>query len=308
LIEVIYNNRAWYAEQFLGELQDRCTAIGTTDVMIPGELLPDEPTVDAPAMRSVAPGCMAMQTWDGLYNLDSQGAHLFRVFIDTYTRNFPNDLTEDFEPRKPVSTPAAPSEEFAGTANDPMLQSLAASMEILDHVNIAYNAQLGDVQYYQPSGGIVPGIANGGADPVTQSSRIPWHGGDGNVEGAFNAVGVVDSEFAEDTRIPRLNTPEFVVEDDDGNQSRIAAGLSSDQADGGWKMARGTSWHFGLEFTDNGPKAFGLVSYSQSTDSMSEFFTDQSLRYSEKNYREFSFTEEEIQANLLDQGEITISN
>ena len=73
-------------------------------------------------------------------------------------------------------------------------------------------------------------------------------------------------------------------------------------------MARGTSWHFGLEFTDNGPEAYGLVSYSQSTDAMSPFFSDQSEQYSNKQYRPLFFTEDDIQANLLPQGEIVISN
>ena len=73
-------------------------------------------------------------------------------------------------------------------------------------------------------------------------------------------------------------------------------------------MARGTSFHFGLEFTDNGPVAFGLTSYSQSTDESSPYFIDQSLRYSAKDYRQFWFTESDIEANLLSQGETTITN
>ena len=72
-------------------------------------------------------------------------------------------------------------------------------------------------------------------------------------------------------------------------------------------MARGTSWHFGLEFTDNGPEAYGLVSYSQSTDAMSDYFSDQSMQYSNKESRKLLFTEDEIEANLLPQGETVIS-
>ena len=72
-------------------------------------------------------------------------------------------------------------------------------------------------------------------------------------------------------------------------------------------MARGTSWHFGLEFTDNGPQAYGLVSYSQSTDAMSPYFSDQSQQYSDKDYRQLFFTEAYIQANLVPQGETVIS-
>ena len=82
------------------------------------------------------------------------------------------------------------------------------------------------------------------------------------------------------------------------------AGLSATPGEG-WNMARGTSWHFGLEFTDDGPRGFGLVSYSQSVDPASPFFNDQNLRYSNKDFRQLWFTEADIAANQID--EITIS-
>lgn len=289
LIEVIYNNRAWYAEQFLGELRERCELIGTGPVNLPEG-----------GSRSVDQACDVLASWDGVYNTDSVGAHVFRVFIDNYNDEFDADLTVRFKQSDPVNTPTAPSTANKGTADDVMLQSLAAGLESLDSVGIAYNAKLGDVQYYQPSGGVVPGPAGG--TPVVLSDRIPWHGGDGNIDGAFNAIGVISNAFAEDTVIPRLPVDKI---DDTGGLSSVN-GIENQRA--GWAMERGTSWHFGLEFTDEGPKAFGLVSYSQSSDSMSDFFTDQGQRYSVKDYREFPFTEEEIQANLIDQGEITISN
>lgn len=304
LIGVIWNNRAWFSEQLLSDLLDRCTDIGTGTVNIPPELLPTNPTVTSSGTRVVNDGCAALAGWNGTYDLDSTGAHTFRAFIDVYMRSFPNDLQTKFDPRDPVYTPADPSTDLAGTADDPMLQSLAAGLTVLDEAGIDPAAQLGDVQYFQPTGGVPPGGDPSGV--VTQSSEIPWHGGDGNVDGAFNAVGVVDSVFAEDTIIPRENTPEYLAKDSEGNEVRVAAGLSANDGEG-WKIARGTSWHFGLEFTDNGPEAYGLVSYSQSSDAMSPFFTDQSERYSAKSYRKLLFTETEIMANLLPQGEVTIS-
>ncbi|TGN39849.1 penicillin acylase family protein [Marinobacter confluentis] len=289
LIEVIYNNRSWYAEEFLGELRERCTAIGADLVNLPEG-----------GSRSVEQACDVLANWDGVYDIDSVGAHVFRVFIDNYNEVFDEDLTVRFKPSDPVGTPTAPSTVNKGTADDVMLQSLAVGLDSLDSVGIAYDAELGDVQYFQPSGGVLPGPAGG--SPMVLSPRIPWHGGDGGIDGTFNAIGVVSSAFAEDTVIPRLPVNRI------GNTGGLSNvnGINNQRA--GWPMERGTSWHFGLEFTDEGPKAFGLVSYSQSTDSMSEFFTDQSVRYSMKDYREFPFTEEEIQANLIDQGEINISN
>ncbi|BES70912.1 acylase [Marinobacter nanhaiticus D15-8W] len=299
LIGVIWNNRAWYSEQFLDELLSRCGMIASTPVNVPDELLPAAPDL-AGGTRTVADGCAALTNWNGTYDLDSTGAHTFRAFVDVYMRSFQNHLQTKFDPENPVYTPADPSPVDAGTENDPMLQSLAAGLVVLDAAGIDPAARLGDVQYYQPTGGVPPG-----GDPnavVVQSAPIPWHGGDGNVDGAFNAIGVVDSDFAEDTIIPRENTPEF----NSSEGVRFAAGVSANSGEG-WKIARGTSWHFGLEFTDNGPEAYGLVSYSQSSDAMSPYFTDQSQLYSEKNYRKLLFTESEIMANLLPQGEVTIS-
>ncbi|HEA52036.1 penicillin acylase family protein [Marinobacter antarcticus] len=280
LIEVIYNNRTWYTDMFLSELRTRCTVIGSDPV-----------NLSEGGTRGVDEACDVLQSWDGVYNTDSIGAHVFRVFIANYRDDFGADLTVPFDAANPVATPSSPSQTDAGTASDVMLVALADGLEALDSVNIPYDATLGDVQYYQPSGGVPPG-----GTPVELSDPIAWHGGDGSVDGAFNAVGVVTSPVAEDTVFPRV-APTTLPN---------TAGLS-DQADIGWQMARGTSWHFGLEFTDQGPVAYGLTSYSQSSDSDSPYFTDQSQRFSDENYRQLWFTEADIEANILVNGEVTIS-
>ncbi len=282
LLGVIWNNRAWYAEQFLPELLERCDVIGSDPVN----------GVD------LSSWCGSLGSWDGLYNRDSVGAHIFRVFMANYLNDLDDDLTTPFSPADPVATPANPSQVDAGTANDTMLLALANGVSDLQSQGILPTDALGTLQYYRPSGGVMPGSA---AMPVFQTQPIPWHGGDGNIDGAFNAIGVVGEAFAEDTRFPRI-APTTIDN---------TAGLSdgSDGSDGidGWLMARGTSWHFGLEFTDNGPEAYGLVSYSQSTDAMSPFFSDQSEQYSNKEYRQLVFAEADIEANLLPQGTTVIT-
>jgi acyl-homoserine-lactone acylase len=298
LIQVIYNNRTWYTDMFLVELRNRCTAIGTDPV-----------NLTAGGTRSVNTACDVLQSWDGVYNTNSVGAHVFRVFIANYRDDFGSDLTVPFDPAEPVATPSTPSSTNAGTADDVMLVALADGLQALDSVNIAYDAVLGDVQYYQPSGGALPGLAGGsvtGGTPSELGRSFPWHGGDGSIDGAFNAIGVVTDVFAEDTRFPRV-APGVPSGDPLRRTLENTAGLSNTEGEG-WRMARGTSWHFGLEFTDQGPVAYGLTSYSQSSDSDSPYFNDQSLRYSEENYRQFWFTEADIEANLLTNGEVTITN
>lgn len=282
LYRVIVNNRSWYAEEFLDELRARCTAAGATEINLPGG-----------GSRSVASACAVLADWDGVYDLDGVGAHVFRVFIVDYRSKFGTHLTEPFDPADPVGTPGVPAPLDAGdVANDPMLVSLAAGLERLDLGGIDYDARLGDVQYFQPSGGAPPG-----GTPMDLGPSFPWHGGEGSLDGAFNAIGVVNQNTAEDTLLPRVNPP----------QISTTAGLSATPGQG-WRMARGTSWHFGLEFTDQGPRGFGLVSYSQSVDPDSPFFNDQNARYSDKNFRPLLFTEAEIAANVLPGGEITISD
>lgn len=70
-------------------------------------------------------------------------------------------------------------------------------------------------------------------------------------------------------------------------------GLST-QPGQGWLVNYGTSFHFGLEFTDAGPVAYGLLSYSQSTNPASPHYNDQDRLYSQKDYRKFEFTEAQL--------------
>ncbi len=118
-------------EQFLPELLERCDAIGTTAVN----------GVD------LSSWCTALGSWDGLYNQDSVGAHIFRVFMANYLGDVSTDLTTSFSPADPVATPADPSQENAGTANDIMLLALADGVSALQSQSILPTDALGDLQY-----------------------------------------------------------------------------------------------------------------------------------------------------------------
>ena len=276
LLETIWNGRAHHAERLLPELRARCAAIGAGEVGLP----------DGGA-RTVDAACTVLDGWDGTYGVESVGAHVFRVFLAELFERGDVPATIPFDPADPIGTPGGVPEAAAGTAEDPLLQSLAAALSSLDASDIAYDATLGSVQAYRPSGGAVPG-----GEPIALADPIPWHGGSGGLDGAFNAVGVVDSPVDEDTRFPRLAPT--VVEG--------TGGLSAEPGEG-WSIGRGTSWHFGLEFTEAGPEAWGLTSYSQSSDPDSPWFVDQSLDYSTKTPRRLLFTEDEIAAGTLPDGE-----
>ena len=52
------------------------------------------------------------------------------------------------------------------------------------------------------------------------------------------------------------------------------AGLSAKPGEG-WSIAYGTSRHFGLEYTEAGPRAYGLLSHSQSSNAASPYYNGQ---------------------------------
>ena len=285
LLDVIWNNRGLYAELALPELRNRCALNGEASV-----------TGDSNGSRSIAAGCSVLASWDGLYNTDSVGAHVFRVFMAKVFADENLQTEIQFDPADPANTSYRFPEEGRGTADDPVLQLLASALDTLDEAGITYDAMLGSVQTWTPTGGVLPSGLLGTDEPVALADPIPWHGGSGTTDGVFNASGVVRSSVEEDTIYPRISSPTLPA----------SAGLSAISGEG-WAIARGTSWHFGLEFTDDGPVAYGLLSYSQSSDPASEHFIDQSLAYSSKTPRLLLYHEEDIAANVLPGGAITLT-
>ena len=279
LINVIYNNRSFHAETLLPELRERCTLIGSTAVNSGDQ-----------SSRSVQTVCTVLSTWNGVFDTDSVGAHIFRVFMGHYSGELAEQLTVPFDAADPVATPSTPTTANRGTPDDVMLIALAQAADLLDSMSIPYDAALGSVQRIHKSGGVPPGDT-----PRLQGEAIAWHGATSFPDGGFNAIGAVGQAVAEDTLLPRIGQENLP----------LSGGLSSTPGVF-WRIDRGTSWHFGLEFDEVGPKAFGLLSYSQSSDEASPYFNDQSRRYSQKDYRQLVFTEADIVANLLADGTLEL--
>ncbi len=94
--------------------------------------------------------------------------------------------------------------------------------------------------------------------------RIPIHGGAGP-EGVFNVITVENLE------------PEL-----------------------GWTSVRhGSSWIMTVEFTANGPKSQGILTYSQSADPTSPFHSDETRAYSQKQWDDLLFSEEAVEAAVV---------
>jgi acyl-homoserine-lactone acylase len=271
IINMLYSNRAYLAERLLPDLLKRCSGIGDKAV-----------DVSDNSSRPVAKGCKALKSWNGVFNTDSTGAGTFRVFVGHYQDDaLPGDYQNQFDPDHPITTPGDPKPAPNDLSKDPMLQALAEGLNDLDKVNIAYDAKLGDIQVQRTSGGAPPG----GMAQFT-SARIPWPGGQ-NLEGAFDVVQPITSSIAQDTRYPIKIEPDTIPD----------TGDLSTKSKQGWLVNVGTSFHFGLEFKDSGPVAYGLLSYSESTNPNSPYYNDQDHRFSQKNYRTFEFTKSQIEAD-----------
>lgn len=94
--------------------------------------------------------------------------------------------------------------------------------------------------------------------------RIPIHGGAGP-EGVFNVITVESLE------------PEL-----------------------GWTSVRhGSSWIMTVEFTADGPKSQGILTYSQSADPTSPFHSDETRAYSAKQWDDLLFSEEAVEAAVV---------
>ncbi|MEZ5938160.1 MAG: penicillin acylase family protein [Hyphomonadaceae bacterium] len=96
--------------------------------------------------------------------------------------------------------------------------------------------------------------------------RIPIHGSAGP-EGVFNVITVDGDSF---------------------------------EREKGWTSIRhGASWIYVVEFTDEGPKSQGFLTYSESTDPTSPHYSDQTWLYSKKGWDDLRFTDEAVEAGTL---------
>jgi acyl-homoserine-lactone acylase len=153
-----------------------------------GELVRDEavnmcrafPGGMAPSSKgSVAVGeaCNVLAAWDLHENLDSKGAILFRRFWERALGVTGGPWKNAFSTSDPVNTPNG-----LETNNAQVQQAFGDAINDLNGAGLALDTSPGEVQYVTRHG-----------------QRIPIHGGPGDPDGDFNALGVpfTGSGFAE---------------------------------------------------------------------------------------------------------------
>src|SRR5690606_26001563 len=267
---VLTHNGSLFGGAFKNELVQRCT--DNPSIQIEGEAF------------NLTPACTALQDWDGAYNEESTGAHVMREFLKEFEvsghRDLSNELFETpFDAGNPATTPAGlKAIDSSNVDDDPVLQALAAAVQRLTAAGIALDAPLGDIQYVIKTEGL---------------ERIAVSGAN-SYEGVFNmAETSVPSRSTSMlanvvTGTPRSDSP-LTDLDEDGNGSTAA-----------YRINYGTSFVLALMYGDNGPQAQMFLSYGQSHDPESEFFSDQTSKYGDLEWRDVVFKAEDVQAQAVE--------
>lgn len=225
------------------------------------------PVTVASGAVDISGGCTALAQWNGSMDLNSVGAMVLREFAQRFATNPQWEVP--FNPADPVATPHT----LARTPTT--LQHLANAIVTIEQAGLDVAAPLGEVQFVERS---LP-------DGSPSGTKLPW-GGANNIEGGFN---VFARQGAQDgTLLPRHLYPTL-----SGSQ------LSAEGQ--GYHITSGSSWMFVMAFTDEGPQARGLLTYSQSSDVESPHFIDQTVFYSQQpRLRPILFNDDDINAAMID--------
>jgi len=200
--------------------------------------------------------CGVLAGWDGTCTVDSVGAHIFKEFM-RYAPSTSDLYLNQFDVNDPANTP-----NTLNTANaDAILEALQKAVDIILDAGVPLDAPLGDIQFTWKKG-----------------VKIPIHGGRSRM-GAFNTV--YKGSLTGGTLLP-----------DHGELGGKPSNSFEDQQ--GYLINRGSSWMMLVEYTKEGPRAKGLLSYSQSTDPASEHYDDQTYLFSQSIWRDLLWTEEDI--------------
>src|SRR5690606_20787132 len=145
------------------------------------------------------------------------------------------------------------------------VQNLARAVHVLDSAGIAVDATLGEVQF-----------------AVRGDERVPIHGGNA-FDGTTNIVGYGSGASILDPAITELS------------REMVAPGSSLAELDGevGYPINSGRSFLMALAFTDDGPEARTFLTYGNTEDRTSPDHVAATRRFSDKEWREVAFTEEE---------------
>ena len=214
---MVFSNRQYAGELWRDPLVALCRSL-------PAGLAP----TTSGTRVAVGDACNVLANWDLHENLDSHGAVLFRRFVDHAMGDTLSPFSQPFNANDPVHTPSG-----LNTGDPQVAIALGDAIQDLEGAQIPLDATPGDVQ----------AVVNGGV-------RIPIHGGPGDPNGEFNAIGTA-----------------------------FTSGKGFGPILGGSSFVQVVSWN-------NGPCPIGgsILTYSQSDNPASPHFDDQTKLFSEKRW------------------------
>jgi acyl-homoserine-lactone acylase len=236
----------------------------TADLLLP-ELLEacakhPQRTIDG-GVVDLEEACRVLGAWDRTFNLASRGAVLFREWLTRYpytdTYLGADLFTEPFDPARPGTTPRGLADP------DTALDRLAEATRLLGDAGIALDTTLGEHQ-----------VAH------RMDRRFPIHGGN-------RREGIANLQVSTTRSRNPTETPVFT-----GSETFV--GDSESLSTSGYNVVHGSSFIMTLSFTDQGPSAEAILSYSQAGDPASEHFADQTELYRDKRWRRILFAPAEI--------------
>lgn len=206
------------------------------------------------------PACTILSEWDNRYNADSKGAVLFREWLTRYSYWSTMHTGELFSANFDRENPITTPAGLAD--NQRALITLAEAVTLLIDNGIPLDIPLGELQKAHRAG-----------------KSFPVHGGN-RYEGIAN-LQVTKSHIA---------SPVF-----SGSNERV--GDSETLSSSGYNIAHGSSFIMTLNYTENGPDAKAILSYSQSGSPDSQYFSDQTELYRDKVWRDIYFKPSDIAQN-----------
>lgn len=214
--------------------------------------------------------CQSLSQWNGRFDLNSKGFPMFREMASEWKTSLHK---VPFNAEDPANTPSGLGGDVS--AVDDLKKLFIAAADRLAKSGINLVAALSDLQFFR-----IPDFKGGTAE------KIPYHGGQ-HKDGAFNI-----QDWDGDTHLTNYAYPS-ILEADMLNKETA---LTSE----GYAINGGTSFVLIAEFTRSGPKARGLLTYSQSSDPDSPYFADQNKMYSEKKFRNFPHNWRDIEWGYAD--------
>lgn len=248
-LDAMVNNRSITAERLLPQVMERMRSAGLNRV------------------------AQVLEDWDGRYELDSQGAILWRELMAGFTTTDLIDhgglYADHFDPSNPLDSPSQLWPAPEDPATDPLVVAAQHGVDLLAMAGLPVDAALGQVQY-----------ANRGGQ------RIPIHGG-GEADGVIN-INTPVSTVAPSTVQPKVENPQFVAE------RAARTGLANQ----GYSVVYGASIVLAVDLGGaDGPVAKGLLAYGQSSDPNNTNAATQTQAFSAKSWRSIAFSPADIAAD-----------